>query len=307
MIAGSIMVAVAIVGGLLGSVLSTRGVDLNDVQRDVVVEGSSEVLVPGEIRFRVVEPLGDSSGDQGMTVGIALDGTSAPECSIHALGAGSGSDPGDESGETGEERVERARVGEELVDGRTHYRVRWTARLDPGTYVARCGEEGERGVDANFTVGRVIGYDDVSTILGPMLRMLLVGLIAGVTFLIGVILLIVGLVQKSRSRRTPTYPGYPPSGYAPGGNPPPGYPPNGYPPSGYPPPAPYAPPTQSGHPPPFDYPPPAPSSPPAPAPAGPGAPVGSGPPAGPPTAPPVAPDPGETGEVNGWTIPPSKR
>ena len=55
---------------------------------------------------------------------------------------------------------------------------------------------------------------------------------------IGVLLLVLGLRERSKARRAqpphpPGYPGYPP--YPPQGYPPPGYPPQGYPPPGYPP------------------------------------------------------------------------
>ncbi|MBB3754010.1 hypothetical protein FHT44_006532 [Mycolicibacterium sp. BK634] len=61
---------------------------------------------------------------------------------------------------------------------------------------------------------------------------------------IGVLLLVLGLRERSKARRAqpppppgyPAYPPYPPPGYPPQGYPPPGYPPQGYPPPGYPPP-----------------------------------------------------------------------
>lgn len=74
---------------------------------------------------------------------------------------------------------------------------------------------------------------------------------------IGLILLIIGFTQRSRSTTTPQHPyppqlppGYPPPGYPQGypqqGYPQPGYPPQNYPPQGYAPPG--YPPQQFGHP-----------------------------------------------------------
>lgn len=311
------MLGLSIVGGVVGTALITPRLDLGSLERDVVVDGPPERLVPGEIPFRVVEPLGDATEE--MTVGVALDDTSlpVPECMIETA-------DGDEA------PWGRARVGDELYHGRRGYEVVGTARLGPGEYVARCdagsGEPSEsRAFTTNFTVGRVVAVDDLSPLMAPLFGLFGVWLLAGLLFIVGLVLLIIGLVQRSRSRRVQPAPwgghpgqvpqGYgPPPGYGPpAGNGPPGYPPSGYgPPAGYGTPA-YGPPHGDGPP----------SSDEAPH-------VGEASwPAGPPTSPPEvawtqppgawtgAPEPepqperppeeSNDGSASGWTIPPSKR
>src|SRR5690606_26329019 len=278
--AGAIMRGLSIVGGVVGTAVLTSRMDLRSLERDVVVDGPRERLVPGEIRFRVVEPLGDSRPEE-MTVGIALDDTSGPrpECTIEAA--------------DGEEAPRgRARVGDELFHGRPGYRVVGTARLGPGDYVAKCGAgDGEpsraREYSSNFTVGRVVGVDDLSPMVAPLFGLFAVWLLSGLLFVVGLVLLIIGLVQRSRSRRAPVPQwGGPPQQVPPGGGPPPGH----GPPPGYGPPPIYGPPPTQ----------PPPSGPPTP-PAG-HEPPGSWGPA--PSGPPTLPEPSWTPSDGSWTPPP---
>lgn len=278
--AGAIMLGLSIVGGVVGTAVLTSRMDLRSLERDVVVDGPRERLVPGEIRFRVVEPLGDSRPEE-MTVGIALDDTSGPrpECTIEAA--------------DGEEAPwGRARVGDELFHGRPGYRVVGTARLGPGDYVAKCGAgDGEpsraREYSSNFTVGRVVGVDDLSPMVAPLFGLFAVWLLSGLLFVVGLVLLIIGLVQRSRSRRAPVPQwGGPPQQVPPGWGPPPGH----GPPPGYGPPPIYGPPPTQ----------PPPSGPPTP-PAG-HEPPGSWGPA--PSGPPTLPEPSWTPSDGSWTPPP---
>ncbi|MFN7148137.1 MAG: hypothetical protein ACK4V6_01520, partial [Microthrixaceae bacterium] len=113
---------------------------------------------------------------------------------------------------------------------------------------------------------------------------LAVVVIAGLMFVVGLVLLIVGLVQRSRARKTP-----PAGPYLPGGYPAGPYPPGQYPGGQYPAP-PAAPSPEQG---PSDGP----------------APWTGAPPEAPPSAPDPATDPDRTPDpgASGWTIPPSKQ
>jgi hypothetical protein len=323
-IAGSVMVTVAIVGGMIGTVLLGSRLHLGDLQRDVVIQGAPERLVPGEMPFRVLEPLGEDARQQ-MTVGVALDDSSGSDSSASDP---SRSDIACSIREDGGARVDwsSARTGDELWNGRSGYDVIGTARLAPGDYVAVCGAEqgelsdpGSGNFDANFTVGRVVSIDDFSDVLGPLLGVVVVGGTAILLFIVGIILLIVGLVQRSRAHRSPPgqY-GYPGHGGPPGYGPAPGY---GQQP-GYGPPVGHGAPTAPAQPPPAPYPPfaqPPSGQPPSGQPPPVRAPLGQQPPGQQPPAqqPPAqqpeerpAPDDEERErppEVDtGWTIPPSK-
>jgi hypothetical protein len=333
-IAGTVMIAVSLLGGIIATAVAANRFDLRDLDRDVAVDGPRERLIPGEIPFRVIAPLNDD-GSSEITVGIAVERLTSPrpQCSIQSAAG----DP-----------VEwgRARADDALLDDRGDYELVGTARLGPGEYVASCvpaGADDEEvgGFDANFTVGRVFGIDDFSTFIGPLVGVLAVFGVASLLFIVGLVLLIVGLVQRSRSKRagasTPYgYPGPMPPGYGPqgpygqpGGSGPYGYPPppSGYGPYGQQPPSQPGPPAAPWHGAPGDPgaagpvqdagvppwpgphapgPPPQyspdhriPSSPPAPDQA-------SGEYAHPPSTPTEADDTGRPDPPSGWTIPPSK-
>lgn len=204
------------------------------------------------------------------------------------------------------------------------------ADLDPGSYVASCThDEGAATEDARFTVGHVFDSSNLSE-FSPLFWLIGLIVLAGVMFLVGIVMLSVGLIRRSRARKatpwTPgpgpypgpsaggSYPGgpVPPGGHAGGGYPGQGMTPSGYPspPSGQPTPPPPAP----GTTPPVGYPPTPPAAPghtpgPAPQPGAPGqgagepeypwrtpgAGTGTGEPSGPQSSP------------SGWTIPPSKK
>ncbi|MHB1137770.1 MAG: hypothetical protein ACYC2O_02365 [Microthrixaceae bacterium] len=287
-IAGAILLTISIIGGLVGTALTVGRFESSGLN-DVAIDGARYPQVPGRLAFRVLEPLGSDGDVEDVRVGIAVDyeALPLPVCTMEQ--------------EDGEEITLRSPAAEEqlLSDDSGDLRVLGTAMLPPGRYVATCGAEGDTaGAGDVFTVGRVFGFSDLGGVLAPILWFFVVGAIATVTFVLGGILLIVGLVRRSRARKQSPMPtAYPPAGGQPGY---PGYP--GYPPQGYPP--------QAGYPRP-------PSSLPWPGPHAPGPP--GGPPPAPPTPPPAPPPappapptappggPGSDPAPSGWTVPPTKK
>ena len=82
-ITGSVLIAVSILGGIVGLALVGSRFDLDGFRRDVVVMGDPYPTVPGTIEFSVDDPL-DSSDDGVMAVGIAIEDRSVdrPECTL---------------------------------------------------------------------------------------------------------------------------------------------------------------------------------------------------------------------------------
>lgn len=207
-IAGSVLVALSIVVGAIGTAVVSRQINVDDFQRDVVVEGPDSTLVPGSLSFRVAEPL-RADADAAMTVGVAVSGSTAPEpeCTLER----DGGEP---------VRLAAPAAGSELLRQTSQtYQVIGEARLEPGSYELRCEAAGEPSSDrgGNVTVGRVFGTDDAMGLVGPVVIFLVVGALAALLFVVGLILLIVGLVRASRARRGPPRipmapPGPPPSG-----------------------------------------------------------------------------------------------
>ncbi len=209
-IAGSVLIALSVMVGAIGTAVVSRQINVDDFQRDVVVDGPDSTLIPGTLSFRVAEPL-RSDADTAMTVGVAVAGTATPEpeCTL------------DRDGEP--VKLTAASAGSELLRQTTQpYEVIREARLEPGSYELRCELAGEPSSDrgGNVTVGRVFGTDDAMGLVGPVVIFLLVGALAALLFIIGVILLIVGLVRSSRARRGPPgFPTAPPPSDAPPGPP----------------------------------------------------------------------------------------
>lgn len=308
------LLVVSVVGGLLGTVVLGSNVSTNLLGlEDIAIEGSSDRLVPGEIPFSVLEPL-DGDDDVEMNVGVAVGASTGPEPTCSIQGA-----DGDEV------PLDSARSDDLLLDETGRYEdfdVLGRARLGPGDYTATCSTRGEPSASsgASFTVGRVLTTDDVLGFIGPVFGIMAVLAIAGLLFLIGLVLLIVGLVQRSKARRSPLGPGpypqgpYPPGPYQQGPyqqgpyQPPGPYPPQ--PPGPYPQqPGPYQAPGSAPVPPPWPGPHPDQPAPVAPPPAA----SPPAPPSWPPSAPEgTAPEPserpeGDDGTSSGWTVPPSKR
>jgi hypothetical protein len=108
--------------------------------------------------------------------------------------------------------------------------------LEPGEYRVECvSDEADPG---SFFVSRTVSVGDLLGFVGPVFALLAASAACGLVFLIGTVLLIVGLVKRRRSNRPPGGPGYPQpvSGYQ---QPMPGY---GQPMGGYQPPTGYGPP-----------------------------------------------------------------
>lgn len=299
-VTGILVIVVSVLGGTIGTGMLGSGLGFSQFERDVAFDGPGDRLVPGTLSFSVLEPLDESNA--AMTVGVALSDDSAPEpnCTL-----------ADADGEA--VRLQVAAYDEQLLDmnGRySGYDVVSIARLAPGEYELSCESATEPSASSglSFTVGRVIGVEDVTSMLGPLAWMLVVWSVAGIAFLVGVVLLIVGLVRRSRASRPvpqgPYGPGpfnqtpYGPGGY---GQPPygvggPGPGPGSYgqPPQG---PGPYGP-GSYGQPPhapqPQQVPPPY-------------EPPRYQPPETPDTPPDAPPPTSPEGSVGGWTIPPSKQ
>ena len=199
-IAGIVLVAVSVAVGVGGSLFAFSRYDVAQFERDVVVEGPASALVPGELRFRITEPLDDSRrADMTVGVGISASSTAPVECSLTEV----------DGGPVG---LLLAPAGTALLRPTPDaFDVVQQAELGPGEYVLTCGLEGEpsSGRGANFTVGRVLGTDDALGLVGPTLLFIASAALGVVTFVIGVVLLVVGLVRSRRP--TPGVP--PPSGH----------------------------------------------------------------------------------------------
>ncbi len=273
---GSVLMALAVFGGALVLSIVGRGIDLNDFTRDVVIDGSQDRLVPGEIEFEVLEPLGDSSSSGEMNVGVAIPtgATPEPECTITSTDSSTVlSSPA---------RTDDVLAASGNANTDTVIAV---AHLEPGTYTAECMMPGEPSVASgvSFTVGRVLRPQEFLDEFGSIVGAMAVIGIAGLVFVVGLVLLIVGFVVRSKARRAPLQPPYPGFPYPPPGQ----YPQHPSPGQGQ-----YPQPQYPGQPeyPQPQYPQPEPSAPP------------------PWTPPPTEPEgPPEDDGGSGWTVPPSKR
>ncbi len=281
------MILLSILGGILGSALLGSNVGFADFDREVAIDGATDRVVPGRIEFSVLEPL-ESSVAPEMTVGLAVSSTEGtePTCTIEQVG-------GDAVA------LSPATLNEALLDMQSRYgdyTVISTAQLAPGDYEARCDVDGEPSASSgtSFTVGRVFGMQDFSRLFGSIAGLFALWAVAALVFIIGTVLLIVGLVQRSRSKRPSQ--GLGPQGPGPYPNGPGSYPVGSGPGPSYQPPFPQAP--YGGPQAPYGGPPGSPS----PEPQRP-----ADVPSTPPPAPPPARPEGEEGTVSGWSVPPSKR
>ncbi|MEX0769077.1 MAG: hypothetical protein WD029_11465 [Microthrixaceae bacterium] len=307
-LSGAILLSLSVLLGMVGAQLTLGQFNASQFSRNVVINGAQNPKVPGKLSFEVAEPLQTTSAeDAQLHVGVAADFSGEqPDCKMTTA-------DGDAV------KLEVPVSGEALIGDTTgNFVVLGQAFLAPGEYEALCTVEGEPTTSsASFTVGRVFGLSDLSGSFAPLLWFLAVGLVCGLMFLLGLILLIVGLVKRSKAIKagSSTQPGVSsgpqtgspasqgeyaqvpparqpvqawPGPHAPG--PPEAAPSQPVPPTG--PPSQPAPPQ------------PAPSSgpltgPPTGAPTGPPGAAPTGPPA-PPGPPPTPPSP------PGWTVPPSK-
>jgi hypothetical protein len=200
-IAGIVLVALSVVIGTVATASVASRVDVGSLERNVRVEGPDRVIVPGEVRFAVVAPLDDGArAEMDVGIGVARRGGPVPACTLSTA--------------AGEELpTERPLAETTLVDdSEGRFQVVTVAELPPGDYVARCTVAGEptQRPDAEMTVGRTFGFGDVEELIGPIVWFLGGVGVAGLLFLVGVILLIVGLVRRSRAARPPAPGGWPP-------------------------------------------------------------------------------------------------
>ena len=279
-LSGAILMGLSVLFGLVGTKLTLGQLSTAQLTREVVISGSPNPKVPGKLSFEVSEPLQETSAqDAEMHVGIAVayEQLPAPVCTMtNASGA--------------VVPLKSSGSGEALLgDNSGKFTVMGSALLAPGRYEAMCKlDEVPSSSSASFTVGRVFGMDDLSGSFAPFLWFLAVLSICGLMFLVGLILTIVGLVKRSKARKSGS--GLPAPGVS-GSAPAAGVPAVGAysdtPAAREPPPAwpgPHAPgPPQAGP----DVPP-------------------TGPPTGPPSGPPSGPPADPGAPPSGWTVPPSK-
>ena len=293
-ITGSLLIAVSVLVGVVGTGLTVGRIDFSEFDRDIVFKGDPVAQVPGELSFSVDDAL-DTTTDGSMTVGIAIRSSSPtaprPTCTLATVAGG-------------DVPLSSNLFDTELYrDDGVDFDVVGSARLKPSDYVASCDFPGEPSAapgGTTFTAGRTLGSDEFDDTFGPILGFFGVLALGGFMFVLGVVLLIVGLVMRSRSNRPPAgpYGGQPYGGQPYGRQQPYGGQPHGGQPYGSPPdgPGPVYPAPPPG------WQPPPPTGPPVGPPVGPpAAPPDWGPPVG---APPVGPPP--EGQGVSWPTPPGR-
>ena len=188
LVAGVVLVTVSFMVGVAGMAFAVRTVDPTRFERNVIPVGATRSQVPGEVEFRVDEPLRAGSDDDVMSVGIVTSGSGPlPVCTM--------------TGPDGEAVELRSPRGGEvwLRDQSRQVDVVEVARLGPGRYSTTCERSGSGR--RTFEVGRVIGEQDVRGLALPLLGVLGLTLLAGLVFLVGGTLAVVGLVRRARWRR----------------------------------------------------------------------------------------------------------
>lgn len=202
-ITGIVMMVVAVLGVVVVTTLLGGSLDLEDLDRDVVVTGAAESKVPGRIGFRIIEDISPGEGDS-MTVGVA---TSAParalECRIL-------------DGATDEVELRSGSLNDSFVSAAIDSGwepVVVAEGLPAGEYSAVCNRVGEPSGAANpsgaapaFRVGRVVTTDDMFDFIRPAFGIVAAVAVGGLIGLIGLILMVVGLVIGNRARREPPMP-----------------------------------------------------------------------------------------------------
>ena len=201
------------------------GDTFSNLDRDVAIQGPTVVDAPGEISFRVTEPL---SGPEEMRVGIGVPWTAtAASCWF-------------EDNEGNQLPASRSQF-DTFVNTSSDFEVQVVAQLAPGDYRAVCDQielDATSTDRAVFSVGRVFGEEFVEEFFSGFAGVGVVFLIATVVFIVGLVLLVIGLVRRSSARRPPPMPpgyGAPPPG-GPGWGPPTGPPPSHWPDTNPPPP-----------------------------------------------------------------------
>lgn len=236
---GGVLVVLGIVVGIVGIATGVSGMsDVVDGYQRVPVSGGGAITIDDTGTYRVFleRPGANEDRFRGTTPSFTIEGPDGATVPLQY----------DSVNET---------YGVSGRDGRKLGKFRADR---PGTYVFRTNTSDQGSSLGNLAVGRK----------GPTSELVKLGVglvLGGLLFVAGVILLIVGGVRRSRSRRSPiAYPGVPGTGWAAPPAGPPGWapPPTG--PAGWsPPPAPPPPPGTGG----WAAPPPPAQTPPPPAPA----------------------------------------
>lgn len=182
---------------MVGSFLTVGRLSDSSFTRDVVINGRHPVVTPGGLDFEVVAPLTEGVS-KSMTVAVLVDsGTSVfPSCRLQSR--------------------EGSKIAMTLASSQSLY-VSLTrpssvpvavARLNPGKYRIDCDASvgSDRGASRNhpsFTVGRVVGPGDLrGGELSPLLWFAGVIVVTGLLFVSGALTLTVGLVRRSRTKRS---------------------------------------------------------------------------------------------------------
>lgn len=231
LIAAGIMIVLAIGLAFVGMIFGINRIAESDLLREISFDSPRQNSdIPGQIQFRVVEPLAEDPGSMRVGVGLPIARERNAVCSLSTL--------------AGDEIVmSRPRTADSFItfdDYTTQELDQWViigvATLEPGDYSMRCEPEAPGSDDIyaadEFFVGRVFGQDEAMEFVVPALVWAGswgVGFILGV---LGIIFLIVGLVRRSRANKANTPP-FPPQG--------PGGPQGPYPPQGPGPQGPYPP------------------------------------------------------------------
>lgn len=202
MITGIVMMILAVLGVGLSTVILGGSIDVDEFGRDVVMTGSSDSEVPGQIGFRIIEDI--SSGEGSMTVGVATDASSGElECRVLDV---SGAELETRAGSVSDSFVsasidadwEPVVVAEDLPAGE------YSVTCEP---VGEPSESALGGSDpASFRVGRIVTVEEMFDVVRPVFGIFAAVALGGLVGLIGLILLIVGLVMGNRARRGPPRP-----------------------------------------------------------------------------------------------------
>lgn len=195
-IAGSVMVGVAVLGVLVTVSLLGRNLDPDELTRDVVFEDGRSSAIPGEVDFRVIEDL--TAPESTMDVGIALEPYTADtyNSAICTFTTSEGAEVDDRPAGS----METFLSSDFSADDSPFFVA---DNLTPGGYTVSCDVGGEPSAvsDAEFSVGRVVSPSELLGVVGPVLWIFASVILGGIVGVIGVVLLVIGLVRQSRARQ----------------------------------------------------------------------------------------------------------
>lgn len=206
MIVGIAMMVVAVLGTIVAIALLGGSLDLDGLDREVVVTGSSEAIVPGEVDFKVIEDIDDPGAT--MNVGVVVDPlTGAVQNATRCRVTDAGEDEVELRTGVASDNYTSAREGAQdrpLVVAED---------LRAGEYRARCEFSGEpvdmagvEGRQVTFEVARVLTVDEVFAFARPAFGIVASVVVGGFVGLVGLILMIVGLVVGNRRNRSDAVP-----------------------------------------------------------------------------------------------------